>query len=90
MPETTLLIERFEFHGKITGYSRVSTKTINKYLGSNYVVKSSVGHIRDLPTLDQQLRKPESRDFVERREGKAATDKPHGVDPEHRWKARYR
>ena len=25
-------------------------KTINKYLGKNFVVKSSVGHVRDLPT----------------------------------------
>ena len=25
-------------------------KTIKKYLGENYIVKSSVGHIRDLPT----------------------------------------
>ena len=24
-------------------------KTISKYLGKNYVVKSSIGHIRDLP-----------------------------------------
>ena len=25
-------------------------ETINKYLGAEFVVKSSVGHIRDLPT----------------------------------------
>ena len=25
-------------------------KTINKYLGKDFVVKSSIGHIRDLPT----------------------------------------
>lgn len=29
--------------------SPAKAKTINKYLGSGYVVKSSVGHIRDLP-----------------------------------------
>lgn len=29
--------------------SPAKAKTINKYLGSNFVVKSSVGHIRDLP-----------------------------------------
>ena len=29
--------------------SPAKAKTINKYLGNNYVVKSSVGHIRDLP-----------------------------------------
>ena len=30
--------------------SPAKAKTINKYLGSEFVVKSSVGHIRDLPT----------------------------------------
>jgi len=30
--------------------SPAKAKTINKYLGPDYVVKSSVGHIRDLPT----------------------------------------
>ena len=29
--------------------SPAKAKTISKYLGSDYVVKSSVGHIRDLP-----------------------------------------
>lgn len=33
--------------------SPAKAKTINKYLGSDYVVKSSVGHIRDLPTSAQ-------------------------------------
>ncbi len=30
--------------------SPAKAKTINKYLGSEYIVKSSVGHIRDLPS----------------------------------------
>ena len=30
--------------------SPAKAKTINKYLGSNFVVKSSIGHIRDLPS----------------------------------------
>ncbi|WP_455201277.1 type I DNA topoisomerase [Kaarinaea lacus] len=30
--------------------SPAKAKTINKYLGKDYVVKSSIGHIRDLPT----------------------------------------
>ena len=29
--------------------SPAKAKTINKYLGSDFIVKSSVGHIRDLP-----------------------------------------
>lgn len=30
--------------------SPAKAKTINKYLGNNFIVKSSIGHIRDLPT----------------------------------------
>ncbi len=30
--------------------SPAKAKTINKYLGKEFIVKSSVGHIRDLPT----------------------------------------
>jgi len=30
--------------------SPAKAKTINKYLGNEFIVKSSVGHIRDLPT----------------------------------------
>lgn len=30
--------------------SPAKAKTINRYLGNDYIVKSSVGHIRDLPT----------------------------------------
>ena len=33
--------------------SPAKAKTINKYLGKDFVVKSSVGHIRDLPTKAQ-------------------------------------
>lgn len=38
--------------------SPAKAKTINKYLGKDYVVKSSVGHIRDLPTSGSAARKP--------------------------------
>ncbi len=30
--------------------SPAKAKTINKYLGSNYIVKASMGHVRDLPS----------------------------------------
>ncbi|MGH1484946.1 MAG: type I DNA topoisomerase [Cellvibrionaceae bacterium] len=39
MPKSLVIVE-----------SPAKAKTINKYLGSDYIVKSSVGHIRDLPT----------------------------------------
>ncbi len=32
--------------------SPAKAKTINKYLGSNYIVKASLGHIKDLPKKD--------------------------------------
>lgn len=32
--------------------SPVKAKTINKYLGKQYVVKASLGHIKDLPKKD--------------------------------------
>src|SRR5271166_5099444 len=32
--------------------SPAKAKTINKYLGKNYVVKASLGHIKDLPKRD--------------------------------------
>ena len=35
--------------------SPAKAKTINKYLGSQYIVRSSIGHIRDLPTSSGSL-----------------------------------
>ncbi|CAJ0991780.1 type I DNA topoisomerase [Pantoea sp. Nvir] len=74
--------------------SPAKAKTINKYLGSDYVVKSSIGHIRDLPTNNsttknsangsdkkktKKIKKPE----------KAVLISQMGVDPYHGWKAEY-
>ena len=45
--------------------SPAKAKTINRYLGKDYVVKSSVGHIRDLPTggatVDPKARAEEAK-----------------------------
>ena len=30
--------------------SPAKAKTINKYLGKDYIVKASIGHIKDLPS----------------------------------------
>ncbi|MHC5068224.1 MAG: toprim domain-containing protein, partial [Planctomycetota bacterium] len=68
--------------------SPAKAKTINKYLGKDYVVKSSVGHIRDLPKS--------SKGGPATPDGASAETKTYyslvrrmGVDPEHEWAARY-
>ena len=38
--------------------SPAKAKTINKYLGNDYIVKSSIGHIRDLPTSGSSKASP--------------------------------
>ncbi|MEG7434941.1 type I DNA topoisomerase [Serratia marcescens] len=74
--------------------SPAKAKTINKYLGSDYVVKSSVGHIRDLQTRGSASKK--SADSTEdkakkkvKKDEKAALVNRMGVDPYHGWKAHY-
>ena len=52
--------------------SPAKAKTINKYLGSDYIVKSSIGHIRDLPTSGSAK---SSVDAKERAKQAAATRK---------------
>ena len=41
--------------------SPAKAKTINKYLGKGFVVKSSVGHIRDLPVSGVSKVDPKAR-----------------------------
>ena len=41
--------------------SPAKAKTINRYLGDDYVVKSSVGHIRDLPVRGISKSDPKAR-----------------------------
>lgn len=71
--------------------SPAKAKTINKYLGSNYVVKSSIGHIRDLPTSGSGSVEKAPKDTTSTKEEKAKRQlvRRMGVDPEHRWKAQY-
>ncbi|RPG30900.1 MAG: DNA topoisomerase I subunit omega, partial [Gammaproteobacteria bacterium TMED92] len=83
--------------------SPAKAKTINKYLGSDYVVKSSVGHIRDLPTgargADPKARAkeaqktkalpPEEREAYKKKRSREQLVRRMGVDPDQAWAAEY-
>lgn len=75
--------------------SPAKAKTINKYLGPDYIVKSSVGHVRDLPTGASRSteKKPVSRakltEAQKAEKSQMALVNRMGVDPEHDWKAHY-
>jgi DNA topoisomerase-1 len=81
--------------------SPAKAKTINKYLGKDFIVKSSVGHVRDLPTKalgNVEPKKPakelktyseEARqEYLRRHEYLKLVDRM-GVDPEKNWDAHY-
>ena len=57
--------------------SPAKAKTINKYLGKDFIVKSSIGHIRDLPVSGSG----EGVDVKAR--AKAAAEKALRLDPNH-------
>ena len=84
--------------------SPAKAKTINKYLGNDFIVKSSVGHIRDLPTSGNGNADPKARAAEAAKTRKMPADKKEaykkqkartqliarmGVDPEHEWAANY-
>ncbi len=85
--------------------SPAKAKTINRYLGNDYIVKSSVGHIRDLPVsgngskVDPKVRAREAARTRKMDPAKKAAYKKQkarkqlisrmGIDPEHGWKAQY-
>src|SRR6266581_4007731 len=58
--------------------SPAKAKTINKYLGSDYVVKASMGHVRDLPSkgmgVDLKTFEPEYVIIEERGKGKIVSE----------------
>ena len=73
--------------------SPAKAKTINKYLGKDYIVKSSVGHVRDLPTSgqssDSKAKKTVKSELSAEEKAKLALVKKMGVDPYHDWDANY-
>jgi DNA topoisomerase-1 len=85
--------------------SPAKAKTINKYLGNDFIVKSSVGHIRDLPTSGSgSTSSPQERAKQAAATRKMSVDEKEihrarkskeqliarmGVDPDHDWAARY-
>ena len=85
--------------------SPAKARTINKYLGRDYVVKSSVGHIRDLPVsgsgkkVDAKARAaaaaktrkmpPAKREKHRKEQAKKALFARMGINPEKDWEANY-
>ncbi|UNU73971.1 type I DNA topoisomerase [Moraxella nasovis] len=70
--------------------SPAKAKTINKYLGSDYVVRSSVGHVRDLPVSGTgKSVKPDETGLSREQKAQNALVRRMGVDPEHDWIAHY-
>lgn len=74
--------------------SPAKAKTINKYLGSDFVVRSSVGHIRDLPVggspaSGRGAKKADEAGLSKEEKAQLALVRRMGVDPEHGWKAVY-
>lgn len=85
--------------------SPAKAKTINKYLGNQYVVKSSVGHIRDLPTSGSAQKSdpkerakqaaltrklsPEQKVEHKKRKQREQLVARMGIDPNKDWSAHY-
>ncbi len=76
--------------------SPAKAKTISKYLGSEYIVESSVGHIRDLPkkalpnakraSIPKEL-SPEEKIKLKTINERNRLIRRMGVDPDNGWKA---
>lgn len=83
--------------------SPAKARTINRYLGKDFIVKSSVGHIRDLPVggkpADPKARakeaaktrklSPKKKAEYKAKRARAQLVRRMGVDPEAQWKATY-
>ncbi|MCZ6870255.1 MAG: type I DNA topoisomerase [Gammaproteobacteria bacterium] len=85
--------------------SPAKARTINRYLGKDYLVKSSVGHVRDLPTsgsakqIDTKARakeaaktrklSPKAKEAHKKKKARKQLIARMGIDPDRGWQARY-
>ena len=81
--------------------SPAKAKTINKYLGKDFIVKSSVGHVRDLPTkalgrVEPKKPAKELNQWTDKKKAAYLKDFEYqklvdrmGVDPKQNWMAHY-
>jgi DNA topoisomerase-1 len=81
--------------------SPAKAKTINKYLGKDFIVKSSVGHVRDLPTkalgkIEPKKPAKELKTWSDNKKDKYLKQYEYdklvdrmGVDPKQDWQAHY-
>ena len=79
--------------------SPAKAKTINKYLGKDFIVKSSVGHIRDLPTsggpkkaaerVSTKGMSAEQKAALKAKKDKEALVTRMGINPDKGWAANY-
>ena len=83
--------------------SPAKARTINQYLGKEFVVKSSVGHVRDLPTRGRgsdpkqrakqaaRTRKlsPAKKQAHRKKQARAQLIRRMGVNPDQGWQADY-
>ncbi len=81
--------------------SPAKAKTINKYLGNDFIVKSSVGHVRDLPKKAlgkapakkpakelNKLSESAREEYLRKFEYQKLVDRM-GIDPQNDWEAHY-
>ncbi len=72
--------------------SPAKAKTINKYLGNDFIVRSSVGHVRDLPVSGSGATKTDDKSdtkLTKEQKAQQALVRRMGIDPEHDWVAHY-